>query len=76
MLLPRSAVLVVAVLAAAKPGGVYLPLDVRAPAERMQRVLAEAGASVVLTDSDWRPWPAPLTTATWWWWKSWAGPCR
>ena len=53
VLMPRSAELVVAVLAAVKAGGVYLPLDVRAPGERMQRVLAEAGASVVLTDSEW-----------------------
>ena len=53
VLAERSAELVVAVLAVVKAGAAYLPLDVRAPAERMRRVLAEAGAAVVLTDRTW-----------------------
>ena len=53
VLAQRSAELVVAVLAVVKAGAAYLPLDVRAPAERMRRVLAEAGAAVVLTDRTW-----------------------
>ena len=53
VLAERSAELVVAVLAVVKAGAAYLPLDVRAPAERMRRVLAEAGAAVVLTDRAW-----------------------
>ena len=53
VLMRRSPELVVAVLAVVKAGGAYLPLDVRAPGERMRLVLAEAGASVVLTDSAW-----------------------
>ena len=49
----RSADLVVAVLAVVKAGGAYLPMDVRAPVERMQLVLADAGVSVLLTDRVW-----------------------
>jgi amino acid adenylation domain-containing protein len=53
VLAERSAELVIAVLAVVKAGGTYVPLDVRAPGERMRRVLAEAGASVVLADAEW-----------------------
>ncbi|MDT5024230.1 MAG: hypothetical protein QOE61_656, partial [Micromonosporaceae bacterium] len=49
----RSADLVVALLAIVKAGGVYLPLDVQAPAARMRLLLAEAGTSVLLTDRVW-----------------------
>ncbi|MGH3907542.1 MAG: non-ribosomal peptide synthase/polyketide synthase, partial [Pseudonocardiaceae bacterium] len=55
VLVERSVELVVAVLAVIKAGGVYLPLDLRAPVERIRLVLAEAGASVLLTDRGWRP---------------------
>ncbi|WP_447009850.1 non-ribosomal peptide synthase/polyketide synthase [Saccharothrix hoggarensis] len=50
LLVERSAGLVVAELAVAKAGAAYVPLDVRAPADRMRRVLDEAGAAVVVTD--------------------------
>ncbi len=53
VLAERSADLVVAVLAAVRAGGAYLPLDHRAPADRMRRVLAEAGARVILADAAW-----------------------
>ncbi|PZS13434.1 MAG: non-ribosomal peptide synthetase, partial [Pseudonocardiales bacterium] len=53
VLVERSAELVVTVLAAAKAGGMYVPLDVRAPAERLRLVLAQAGASVMVTDRVW-----------------------
>ncbi|MFD9739332.1 amino acid adenylation domain-containing protein [Umezawaea sp. NPDC059074] len=53
LLLRRSADLVVAVLAVLKAGGAYLPLDLRAPADRMRLVLAQAGATVLLTDIEW-----------------------
>jgi amino acid adenylation domain-containing protein/non-ribosomal peptide synthase protein (TIGR01720 family) len=53
VLMERSVELVVAVLAVVKAGGVYLPLDTRAPADRMRLVLAEAGASTLLTDAGW-----------------------
>ncbi|WP_268891514.1 non-ribosomal peptide synthase/polyketide synthase [Lentzea tibetensis] len=51
LLLDRSADVVVAELAIVKAGGAYVPLDVRAPADRMRLVLAEAGASVLVTDT-------------------------
>jgi amino acid adenylation domain-containing protein/non-ribosomal peptide synthase protein (TIGR01720 family) len=53
VLAERSAELGIAVLAVVKAGGAYVPLDVRAPGERMRRILAEAGASVVLADAQW-----------------------
>jgi amino acid adenylation domain-containing protein/non-ribosomal peptide synthase protein (TIGR01720 family) len=55
VLVDRSVELVVAVLAVVKAGAAYVPLDVRAPAGRMRLVLAEAGASVLLTDRLWEP---------------------
>ncbi|MGH3874274.1 MAG: amino acid adenylation domain-containing protein [Pseudonocardiaceae bacterium] len=54
VLMERSADLVVAELAVAKAGGAYLPVDKRAPAERMQSVLVQAGASVLLADREWQ----------------------
>ncbi|MET9265068.1 non-ribosomal peptide synthase/polyketide synthase [Amycolatopsis sp. NPDC004079] len=51
VLLDRSADLVVAVLAILKAGAAYLPLDLRAPADRLRRVLD--GVSLVLTDDTW-----------------------
>src|SRR5205823_4263366 len=53
LLMARSVDLVIAELAVAKAGGFYLPLDVRAPASRMRLLLAETGASVLLTDEIW-----------------------
>ncbi|MCT9935417.1 AMP-binding protein, partial [Planotetraspora sp. A-T 1434] len=55
VLMDRSVEAVVAVLAIVKAGGAYLPLDVRAPASRLGLVLAEAGASVLVTDPAWAP---------------------
>jgi amino acid adenylation domain-containing protein len=46
----RSAALVVGVLAILEAGSAYLPLDPSYPRERLQTVLADAGATVVLTD--------------------------
>ncbi|MBA2324589.1 MAG: amino acid adenylation domain-containing protein, partial [Pseudonocardiales bacterium] len=53
VLVERSAELVVTVLAVAKAGGMYVPLDVRAPAERLRLVLAQAGAGAMVTDRAW-----------------------
>ncbi|MCA1682225.1 MAG: amino acid adenylation domain-containing protein, partial [Actinobacteria bacterium] len=53
LLVERSVDLVVAELAIVKAGGAYVPLDVRAPASRMRLLLAETGASVLLTDRTW-----------------------
>jgi natural product biosynthesis luciferase-like monooxygenase protein len=54
--LPRSADLVVALLAVLRAGGAYLPLDLAAPAERNAGILADAGARWLLT----APGPPPL----------------
>ncbi|MFD1832035.1 non-ribosomal peptide synthase/polyketide synthase [Streptomyces desertarenae] len=53
VLMDRSVTLVVAQLALARTGGVYVPLDGRAPCERLRRMLAEAGAELLLTDGAW-----------------------
>ncbi|MFJ7907175.1 non-ribosomal peptide synthase/polyketide synthase [Kitasatospora sp. NPDC096204] len=51
VLMERSVDLVVAQLALVRTGGVYVPLDGRAPRERLHRMLAEAGADLLLTDA-------------------------
>ncbi|MBL1087771.1 AMP-binding protein, partial [Streptomyces actinomycinicus] len=50
VLLERSPELVVTVLALMKAGAVYVPLDVRYPAERIRHVLTDTGARLLLTD--------------------------
>ncbi|MGH3780469.1 MAG: AMP-binding protein, partial [Pseudonocardiaceae bacterium] len=50
VLLERSVDLVVSILAVVKAGGFYVPLDTRYPLARMSLVMAETGASVLLTD--------------------------
>ena len=47
--LPRSAGLVVAMLAVVKAGGVYLPVDPGLPAARIELLLADARPAVVMT---------------------------
>ncbi|MYW19478.1 AMP-binding protein, partial [Streptomyces sp. SID2955] len=53
VLMDRSVQLVVTQLALVRTGGVNVPLDGRAPAERLRRMLAEAGAGLLLTDAGW-----------------------
>ncbi|MCA1821123.1 MAG: amino acid adenylation domain-containing protein, partial [Pseudonocardia sp.] len=53
VLMDRSVDLLVTVLAIVKAGGAYLPLDVRAPVDRIRLVLAEAGAALLATDRMW-----------------------
>ncbi|MEC3980481.1 non-ribosomal peptide synthetase [Amycolatopsis sp. H20-H5] len=50
--LPRSADLVVALLGVVRAGAAYLPLDARAPAERVAGILAESGVAVVVCPED------------------------
>ncbi|MER5556994.1 amino acid adenylation domain-containing protein [Streptomyces sp. NPDC002506] len=48
--LPRSQEHIVAVLAVAKAGGTYLPLDPEYPAERLSFMLSDAAPTVLVTD--------------------------
>ncbi|MEV7938301.1 amino acid adenylation domain-containing protein, partial [Kitasatospora sp. NPDC088264] len=50
LLMDRSADLVTAILAVAKAGGTYVPLDDRHPAERLRQITAETRAALVLVD--------------------------
>ncbi|MFF4266233.1 amino acid adenylation domain-containing protein [Streptomyces virginiae] len=60
--LPRSADLVVALLAVVKTGAAYLPLDPDYPAERLASMLADAGPSVIVATAA-TPVVAPDRTA-------------
>ncbi|OPF80196.1 non-ribosomal peptide synthetase [Streptomyces antioxidans] len=61
VLMDRSVELVVALLAVVKAGGVYVPLDSRAPGDRLRSVLAEAGAEVLLADRAWERTAADIS---------------
>ncbi|MCA1616787.1 MAG: amino acid adenylation domain-containing protein, partial [Acidobacteria bacterium] len=50
--LPRGLRLVEAALGVLKAGGVYLPLDITSPAARLRLMVEDAGAVVVLAESD------------------------
>ncbi|HVR96291.1 MAG TPA: amino acid adenylation domain-containing protein, partial [Thermoanaerobaculia bacterium] len=60
--LERSLYVPVAILGVLKAGGAYLPLDPGYPAERLAFVLADAGASVVVTQEHLQP-SLPACTA-------------
>ncbi|MFF8400010.1 amino acid adenylation domain-containing protein, partial [Streptomyces sp. NPDC016172] len=50
VLMERSARLIVALLAVVKAGGAYVPLDGRWPGSRIDFILRDTGATVLLTD--------------------------
>ncbi|UGT42360.1 amino acid adenylation domain-containing protein [Nocardia yamanashiensis] len=50
--LPRSYELVLAVLAIAKAGGAHVPIDPGYPAERMRHMVADSGAALGITDTE------------------------
>ncbi|MFG3003154.1 amino acid adenylation domain-containing protein [Streptomyces calvus] len=52
VVLPRSVDLLVALLAVAKSGAAYVPVDPQYPAERIARVLADTGP-VLVVDEEW-----------------------
>lgn len=60
----RSADMVVALLAIAKAGGAFLPLDPDAPVARLQAILAESGASALLVQTHDERRLAPLHACT------------
>jgi enterobactin synthetase component F len=55
MALPRTPLLVIAVLAVHKAGGAYLALDPAYPAERIRFMVADAAAPLILTDAQLAP---------------------
>ncbi|HEV7669747.1 MAG TPA: non-ribosomal peptide synthase/polyketide synthase [Thermoanaerobaculia bacterium] len=50
VMLPRTAEMVVAVLAVLKAGGAYVPLDPAYPRERLATILADGGADLLVTE--------------------------
>src|SRR5207248_651168 len=50
--LGRSAEMVVGILAVAKAGGVYLPVDRDLPVDRLEFILADAAPTLVVTTDD------------------------
>jgi len=52
VLMDRSSDVVIALLAILKAGGVYLPLEKKAPVERNRIILKESKAELLITDSD------------------------
>jgi amino acid adenylation domain-containing protein len=58
LLMERSEEVVVALLATLKAGGAYVPLDPQYPRERLEWMLADSGAEVLLTQAELRGlWP-------------------
>ncbi|MEV0031501.1 amino acid adenylation domain-containing protein [Nocardia sp. NPDC050793] len=53
--LPRSVQLIVALVGVLKAGGVYLPIDITYPKERLAFVLRDAGPAVIVADSGTAP---------------------
>lgn len=60
----RSADLVTAIVAVTKTGGPYLPLHTAYPLERMQWIMEDAGAAVLLTDEAMRARGLPAGSHT------------
>lgn len=50
LLLERSPLMVVSILGVLKAGGVYVPLDIAAPQERLRFMLEDSGCAIVLTE--------------------------
>ena len=50
----RSVEMVVSLLAVLKAGGAYVPIDPNAPSERIQFILNDTNASLILTQAEWR----------------------
>ncbi|WP_164494647.1 condensation domain-containing protein, partial [Streptomyces sp. ADI92-24] len=63
VLMERSADLLTGLLAVVKAGGVYAPLNTADPDTRLSRILAETGATVLLTDKALADHPVVARTA-------------
>ncbi|HEU4834404.1 MAG TPA: amino acid adenylation domain-containing protein, partial [Pyrinomonadaceae bacterium] len=50
IMLPRTSRMIVSVCAVLKAGGAYLPLDTAMPAPRLEKIIKQAGAKLVLTE--------------------------
>ena len=50
ILIPKSAAAVVAVYGALKSGACYIPLDSKAPIDRLSHIVRDSGAAVIVTD--------------------------
>ncbi|MFF3261848.1 amino acid adenylation domain-containing protein [Streptomyces sp. NPDC002932] len=59
LFLERSVSAVVMTLAVVKAGAVYVPLDTRYPAERVELIVGQSGVSHVVTDRDASVWAVP-----------------
>lgn len=62
VVMERSPDLVVAVLAVLKAGAAFVPVDPSLPADRIDYVLRDSGATVVLRDAAAPPGPGPAVT--------------
>ncbi|MGV9695832.1 amino acid adenylation domain-containing protein [Streptomyces sp. NPDC003470] len=61
--LPRTADLPVTLLAVARAGAAYVPLDPEHPAQRLRLLAADSGAALVVTSrTSGTDWPAPVVT--------------
>ncbi|GAA2973376.1 non-ribosomal peptide synthetase [Actinokineospora diospyrosa] len=61
--LPRSAEMVVALVAVLRAGGAFVPVDPTWPADRRDRVVADSRAVVAITGADPVPLPVPTVVA-------------
>jgi len=66
ILAPKSAAAVIAVYGALKAGTCYVPLDPKAPAERLSHIVQDSGAAVIVADEARAPQAATLAEAIPW----------
>ena len=71
ILAPKSAASVIGIYGALKAGACYVPLDPKAPAERLSYVVRDSGAAVIVADEPRTPrrppWAAAFPGRAAWW---------